>query len=103
MAEAGEYIGVEWEGFIDKPRTAVEQMTGQEVWRRIVEREDCQPRLDKVAAFWHSDSDLGLETEVITGMTKCRLAGFTEYVSTEVAFKRLFDRYREEKIIPESR
>src|SRR6478609_51413 len=97
-----QYLGVDWEGFVDKPRTAVEQMTGkQDVWQRIVEREGLvEPRLDRVAAFWHSDSDLGLETEVITGMTKSRLAGFTEYVSTEAAFKRLFDRYREENIIP---
>lgn len=100
-----EYLGVEWEGFRDEPRTAVEQMAGKEdVWKTIVEREGLsEPRLDKVAAFWHSDSDLGLDIEVVTGMTKSRLAGFTDYVSTEDAFKRLIDRYREEKIIPTPR
>ena len=54
----------------------------------------------RVASWWHTDSDLGREIEVLADMSKSRLAGFTRYVRTEDAFRRLIDRYRVERVVP---
>ncbi|GAA1856048.1 hypothetical protein [Brevibacterium marinum] len=59
-----------------------------------------EDRLDRVASFWHTDSDLGIEVEVVADMTKSRLAGFTTYISTERAFLELFDRYEADGLVP---
>jgi hypothetical protein len=44
--------------------------------------------------------DLGREIEVVTDMTKSRLAGFHEYRPTVNSFLDLFARLRRERIIP---
>jgi hypothetical protein len=44
--------------------------------------------------------DLGREIEVVTDMTKSRLAGFHEYHPTLGSFLDLFARLRRERIIP---
>ena len=46
------------------------------------------------------DADLGREIEVVTDMTKSRLAGFHEYQPTLGSFLDLFARLRRERIIP---
>jgi nucleoside-diphosphate-sugar epimerase len=56
--------------------------------------------LDKLASAWHTDMDLGREIEVVTDMTKSRMAGFHEYQPTLGSFLDLFARLREERIIP---
>jgi hypothetical protein len=56
--------------------------------------------LGKLASAWHSDMDLGRELEVVTDMTKSRLAGFHEYQPTLGSFLDLFARLREDRIIP---
>ena len=53
-----------------------------------------------LASAWHTDLDLGREIEVVTGMTKSRLAGFHEYQPTLGSFLDLFARLRRERIIP---
>jgi hypothetical protein len=42
--------------------------------------------LGKLASAWHTDMDLGREIEVVTDMTKSRLAGFHEYQPTLGSF-----------------
>lgn len=95
-------LGVDWEGPGPEPRPLIEQMAGKEqVWSDIVDKYGLtESRLDKVASFWHTDSDLGVEVEVVADMTKSRLAGFSTYISTERAFLELFDRYEEDGLVP---
>ena len=45
--------------------------------------------------------DLGREIEVVTDMTKSRLAGFHDYQPTPGSFLDLFARLRKERIIPD--
>jgi len=56
--------------------------------------------LGKLASAWHTDMDLGREIEVVTDMTRSRLAGFHDYQPTLRSFLDLFARLRRERIIP---
>jgi hypothetical protein len=56
--------------------------------------------VNRMASWWHTDSDLGRGIEVVTDMGKSRDAGFTGYRRTLDAFIALFDRYRAERLIP---
>ena len=56
--------------------------------------------IDKLASWWHTDSDLGRELESVNDMTKSRLFGFNLYQDSRASFFELFDRLRREKIIP---
>lgn len=98
-------LGVDWEGPGSEPRPLVDQMAGKaELWSDIARRHGlAEARLDRVASFWHTDSDLGVEVEVVADMTKSRLAGFDTYVSTERAFLELFDRYEADGLVPPRR
>ncbi|KAA9393698.1 SDR family oxidoreductase [Kocuria coralli] len=95
-------LGVAWEAPNSEPRPLVEQMAGKEqVWADIAGKYGlAEDRLDQVASFWHTDSDLGVEVEVVADMTKSRLAGFDTYISTERAFLELFDRYEADGLVP---
>ncbi|MGP5930594.1 NAD-dependent dehydratase [Corynebacterium glyciniphilum] len=95
-------LGVDWEGPTSEPRPLVEQMAGKEdLWKDIAGKYNLkEDQIDRVASFWHTDSDLGVEVEVVADMTKSRLAGFTTYIDTERAFLELFDRYEADGIVP---
>lgn len=95
-------LGVDWESPGPEPRPLVDQMAGKEqLWAEMAQKHGLQePRLDRVASFWHTDSDLGVEVEVIADMTKSRLAGFSTYISTERSFLELFDLYEADRIVP---
>ncbi len=60
-----------------------------------------EPDLGRLNSAWHTDLDLGREIEVVTDMTKSRLAGFLEYQPTLGSFLALFARLRRERIIPD--
>lgn len=96
------YFGVEWEGFSQAPRPLEEAMAGREdQWSELAQRHGlAEPRLDRMASWWHTDGDLGRDIEVVTDMGKSRDAGFTGYRRTLDAFVSLFDRYRAENLIP---
>lgn len=96
------YFGVEAEGFEGSPRPLEAQMHGMEdVWAKIAATHGLvEADLARIASWWHTDADLGRNIEVLADMSKSRLAGFTGYRRTEDSFRRLFDRYRAEKIIP---
>ncbi|KQM16769.1 NAD-dependent dehydratase [Plantibacter sp. Leaf171] len=96
------YFGVEAEGFRDAPRPLEQQMVGLEgEWAELVaEHGLVEPDLARVASWWHTDGDLGRDIEVVTDMSKSRLAGFTGYRRTLDAFTAIFDRLREERIVP---
>ncbi|GAA4936865.1 nucleoside-diphosphate-sugar epimerase [Actinomycetospora succinea] len=97
-----ELLHVTPEGFDGEPAPLEQQMEGMApVWERIAEREGLrESQLDRVASFWHTDGDLGRDIECVTDMTKSRLAGFTGYTRTLDAFARVFDRLRDERVVP---
>ena len=96
------YFGVDWEGFEGSPRTLEASMAGMEdVWRGIADKHGLvEPDLYRVASWWHSDSDLGRNIEVITDMNKSRKAGFTASRDTRDSFFTYAQRYREARITP---
>lgn len=95
-------LGLDWEPPTAERRPLVEQMAGKEqLWADMVAKYGLvENSLDRIASFWHTDSDLGLEIEVVADMTKSRLAGFGTYISTERAFLELFDRYEADGLVP---
>lgn len=56
--------------------------------------------INKLVSWWHTDADLGRPMEAFTDMSKSRKAGFTGYRSTLDSFTALFDKLKQEKIIP---
>jgi len=70
-------------------------------WREIAEKHGLkEANLDRLASAWHTDLDLGRPLEVMTDMSKSRKLGFTEFQSTKDSFLDLFQKLREEKLIP---
>jgi nucleoside-diphosphate-sugar epimerase len=95
-------FGVGWEGFEGAPRTLESQMIGMEgAWRDIAARYSLiEPELGRLASWWHSDADLGRTIEVLTDMTKSRLAGFLGFRSTPASFLAKIQQYRDARILP---
>ena len=96
------FFGVDPEGFASAPRPLEMQMSGMsDAWKKLAERDSlAEPALGRLATWWHSDADLGRKMEVLTDMSKSRLAGFTGYRRTEDAFIALFERLQAERLIP---
>ena len=97
-----EWFGMEPVGYQNSPRPLAEQMRdARPAWAAIARKYGLiETNLDKIASFWHTDGDLLRPFEVITDMSKSRKLGFTEYKATDQAFFDLFERLREERIIP---
>lgn len=85
-----------------RPTPLVEQMAdAAALWRQVAERHELrEPDVDRLAPWWHTDSDLGRTVETYAEMTKSREAGFTETQDSRRSFLDLFDRLRTERIIP---
>jgi NAD dependent epimerase/dehydratase family. len=100
--QLAEYFGVEWEGFVDRPRTLEAQMANMEsVWLEIAEKYALVEKdITRLASWWHSDADLGRTIEVLTDMTKSREAGFLGFRSTPASFFEKIARYRAARILP---
>jgi hypothetical protein len=56
--------------------------------------------LNVLASAWHTDADLGRPIEVVTDMSKSRKLGFTGYHPTEESFFELFEKLRQDRLIP---
>lgn len=70
-------------------------------WAELAARHQLrEPDIGKLASWWHTDADLGRPMEVIADMGKSRKAGFLDYQDTPDAFVDLFERLRDERIIP---
>ena len=73
-----------------------------QAWRRIAERYGLvEPDVNRLAPWWHTDSDLGRTVETYADMTKSRDAGFPDVQDSRRSFLDLFDRLRQERVIPE--
>jgi hypothetical protein len=103
-----EYFGMQWEGPPqDGSRiTATQRMNEVDavgVWRKIAERENLlQADLNKVATWEFLDFEFGRTWDIISGMTKGRNLGWTEYLDSEACFFHLFDQMKEEGYLPRS-
>ncbi len=97
-----EWFGLEAEAFDGTVRPLEEQMSGDaETWAGIARKHDLREAdLHRLASPWHTDADLGRPMEVVTDMSKSRRKGFTGYVATDTAFRDLFARLRDDRIIP---
>lgn len=71
------------------------------VWRQIVAKNGLvEDDPDQLTSAWHTDADLGRPVEVVTDMSKSRKLGFTEYQATDESFFDLFERLKNERLIP---
>jgi nucleoside-diphosphate-sugar epimerase len=95
-------LGVEPAPYPGKPTPLVEQMVdAAEEWRRVAEQHGLvQPDVEQLASWWHTDADLGRTMETYADMTKSREAGFRDTQDTRRSFLDLFDRLRQERVIP---
>jgi nucleoside-diphosphate-sugar epimerase len=100
--QLAEYFGVEWEGFEGEPRPLEVQMEGMEqTWTDIAAKYNlAESDLGRLASWWHSDADLGRTIEVLTDMTKSRVAGFLGFRATPASFLEKVEQYRAAKILP---
>jgi len=71
------------------------------VWERIVKTHDLRPtRLETLASWWHTDGDLGRQTETFADMSASRRLGFRDFQESARSFLDLFDELRAARIIP---
>jgi nucleoside-diphosphate-sugar epimerase len=71
------------------------------IWKQIAEKYAlAEADLNVLSSAWHTDADLGRPVEVVTNMSKSRKLGFTYYQPTEESFFDLFERLRQNRLIP---
>ncbi|PWR25434.1 SDR family oxidoreductase [Zavarzinia aquatilis] len=71
------------------------------IWQRIVEKHGLRNiAYDKIAAWGFGDFVFRCDFDVISSMTKIRLAGFNQMVDSEAMFQRLFTGLRQRRVIP---
>lgn len=97
-----DWFGIEAAPFDGIVRPLEDQMADDAgLWREIATREGlAEADLARLASPWHTDADLGRPIEVVTDMSKSRRLGFTDYRPTDDAFFDLFQRLRDDRLIP---
>lgn len=71
------------------------------IWKSMTAKYQLQPfEVERLAAWWHADADLGREFESFSDMSKSRRLGFLEFADSLSSFTQLFDRLRREHVIP---
>lgn len=96
------YFGVEAAGFNGTMQPLEAAMANDHaLWKEIAQKYGLvEADLDRLASAWHTDLDLGRPLEVMTDMANSRRLGFTAYQATDASFFDLFERLREERLIP---
>lgn len=95
-------FGVEPVGYADGPKPLNERSEdAPKVWADIAARYSlAETDVDRLASWWHTDSDLGRDIECLTDMTKSRQAGFLGFRSTFDSFVEKTELYRAAAILP---
>jgi nucleoside-diphosphate-sugar epimerase len=71
------------------------------IWKQMAVKYGlAEADLNVLASAWHTDADLGRPVEVVTDMSKSRKLGFNAYQPTDESFVELFERLREDRLIP---
>ena len=98
-------LGVEAADYPGHPTPLEGRMDhADEAWERIVKEHDLAPhRASELASWWHTDADLGREIETFADMSKSRALGFLDYQDSRRSFLDLFERLRDERIVPRVR
>jgi nucleoside-diphosphate-sugar epimerase len=101
-SQLAQYFGIEPAPIDGETRPLEHRMQGAgEQWATIAARYQLrEASIEKLVSWWHTDADLGRPMEVLTDMSKSRKAGFLDYQSTPDAFFALFDKLKEERVIP---
>lgn len=96
------WFGIEAIPFDGKVLPLEQQMAqDSSLWADIARRYGlAEPIMDRLVSPWHTDADLGRPIEVVTDMSKSRRLGFTAYRPTDDSFFDLFERLREDRLIP---
>lgn len=97
-----DYFQLEFEGFENDVRPLEEELQNDhKLWENIASKYNLKENnLSKISSAWHTDLDLGRPIEVMTDMTNSRKLGFTTFQSTLDSFTDLFDKLKQEKLIP---
>jgi len=100
--QIADYFGIEYRGYVENNSSLEEIMDGDEaLWEKIAIKHNLvESDLKRLASPWHTDLDLRRPIEVMTNMSKSRKLGFTAYQDTRDSFFDLFNRLKEESIIP---
>jgi nucleoside-diphosphate-sugar epimerase len=70
-------------------------------WKQVAAKYGlAEDDLNVLASAWHTDADLGRPIEVVTDMSKSRKLGFTAYQPTDESFFSLFEKLKQDRIIP---
>jgi nucleoside-diphosphate-sugar epimerase len=96
------WFGIESAPFPGEGTPLEKQLAGAEdIWKHIAQSHHlAKPNLNHLASAWHTDADLGRPIEVVTDMTKSRKLGFLDYQATDDSFYDLFERLRQNHVIP---
>jgi nucleoside-diphosphate-sugar epimerase len=71
------------------------------IWKKIATTYDlAEDDLNVLTSAWHTDADLGRPIEVVTDMSKSRKRGFTDYQPSDESFFELFEKLRQNRLIP---
>lgn len=97
-----DYFQIGSQGFDDEIRPLEKELQNDpKLWENMAEKYALKENnLSRIASAWHTDLDLGRPIEVMTDMAKSRKLGFTSYQNTLDSFTDLFQKLKEEKIIP---
>jgi hypothetical protein len=97
-----EFFGLKPAPYPGHPTPLQEQMRDAgRIWDGIVNKHGLRPyKVEELVSWWHTDADLGRKFETFVDMSKSRELGFLEYRKSTTSFIDLFERLREEKIVP---
>jgi hypothetical protein len=97
------YFGLEWQGPPAAGTLPLEPRTSDAVqrWKALAAKHGLvEPDVSQLASWWHTDGDLGRTIECVNDMTESRQRGFCAFESTPSSFFNLFNRLRNERLIP---
>jgi nucleoside-diphosphate-sugar epimerase len=97
------YFGLEWHGPPAGGTLPLEPRMSDTVerWKVLAAKRGLvEPEVSQLASWWHTDGDLGRTIECVNDMTESRRRGFCAFHSTPDSFFNLFDRLRNERLIP---